>query len=1303
MFVNGELSLGEISALEGHLEQCGHCLKLVGQLADGVAADVRVNASFEAPSSSSFAHLLRALVLPGEEFEDRAPERESFGDYRVTGVLGRGAMGIVYRAVHEKTRQTVAIKTVATRSPKTLSAMRQEIASLRRLRHPGVVALVDSGVVDGDPWCALELLQGATLEGFLRSLWITKPARPTLGASEADGWTDDVPTPAAGGRLKEILRLFLGICTPLAFVHQAGVVHCDLKPANIFIREQGAPVLMDFGLLSRAGGSVGRESLEVGGLLRGTIPYLSPELILGQIPDARADLYSLGCILYEAVTGKPPFVASTANAYFRAHLHASPRSPTEVVANVPGPLNHLILSLLAKQPAQRIGNAGIVADELSALLEVPSHAPSSSRPSEPYLFRPRLVGRKEVIDGLSKLQTSALGGRGQIALIGGESGVGKTFLASEVAQSSLRQGFDVLAGECTPISAQDGDKDRAAGTALEPFRALLQAAGDRCRSRGPGAALQLFGSERAIALLARYEPGLAHLESFDEANAVTALPSTAERTRVLQALADLIERMAGEQPLCLILDDLQWADDLSLAFLQLAAQTDLSEQRLLILAFYRTDEVTAAIADLKLSPAVHSVALPRLDVSALRIMIDDLLSDHPTEEFVATLAAHSEGNPFFVAEYLRTAAAEGVLERTNAGWRLAASGGQRYEQLLLPRPLQALLERRLSLLADGTQQAAEAAAVLGREFRRSMLPGVVGASTDSTLAVDEMLSSQILEQTSEGQLRFAHDKLREAAYSRIDGARRVVLHGAAARVIEDTFRSTPEFPDHYAELAHHLKHAGETVRALDYFEKAGEHALRSSANADAVRFYRAACELSASPGAAVAEARRALWEHGIGDALLGVGELDASVAHLRVSVAALRYPMPISPMGLNARIACAAFRQAIHRVVPARWLRRGEPARNLREAARTYERLVQAYYYAGDYPNLFLANVMTLNLAELQAPTPTLAAAYTNAGITASIIPAHGLAATYFGLAESTLAQAYDAEVESYLDLVRSVYDAGLGKWSSAFESNLRSISRTEQLGFRRRWEEGAGVRAWLHTRLAADEGLEWASRLFESAQRRGDRQMMSWGLFGGAFLHVRRGDLSRVRSVLEEHRRLIPEPSGPELIQSIGLHIQCAIASGELDHAVAEAQRAAALVRKTGPIHLHCADAYGAIVEAHLVQCRRASGPAARSSDALASAALAMLGRAAKIFPAIRAREMLLRGIYRHARGDDRAFDIWRQSAACARQLQSPYDEACALFALGVYLPGGSIEAKQALSEAQPILSRLRVNAESLPCFARA
>jgi serine/threonine protein kinase len=133
--------------------------------------------------------------------------------------------------------------------------------------------------------------------------------------------------PAAAGKLDEVLLLFGRMCAPLSFVHRAGIVHCDLKPSNVFVRNDDQPVLVDFGLMSRAGGAIGRETLEVGGL-RGTLPYLAPELIRGQIPDARADIYAFGCMLYESLTGRPPFTATTSHDLLQAHLYNVPTRST---------------------------------------------------------------------------------------------------------------------------------------------------------------------------------------------------------------------------------------------------------------------------------------------------------------------------------------------------------------------------------------------------------------------------------------------------------------------------------------------------------------------------------------------------------------------------------------------------------------------------------------------------------------------------------------------------------------------------------------------------------------------------------------------------------------------------------------------------------------------------------------------------------------------------------------------------------------------------------------------------------------
>jgi serine/threonine protein kinase len=270
------------------------------------------------------------------------PQR--LGRYRVVAPLGEGGMGVVFRGEDTETGEPVALKTVRVPYGSVLAGLRCEIHALTRVRHPGVVRIVDEGVEEGLPWYAMELLEGRTLEGYLRALWrpketgntlaatlpgtpstapvaktagrldlaITTPAQAVTGPADEPAITAaSSPRPAAAGRLGEALALVRRLCGPLAFLHGTGIVHRDLKPANVFIRDDDSPVLMDFGLVSRAEGAVGREVIEVAGEVAGTAAYISPEQIDGRLVDARTDLYALGCILYEIVTGSHPFTGKS--------------------------------------------------------------------------------------------------------------------------------------------------------------------------------------------------------------------------------------------------------------------------------------------------------------------------------------------------------------------------------------------------------------------------------------------------------------------------------------------------------------------------------------------------------------------------------------------------------------------------------------------------------------------------------------------------------------------------------------------------------------------------------------------------------------------------------------------------------------------------------------------------------------------------------------------------------------------------------------------------------------------------------
>jgi hypothetical protein len=338
------------------------------------------------------------------------------------------------------------------------------------------------------------------------------------------------------------LRLFHRLCAPLAYLHGEGLVHRDLKPENILVLPDGMPVLMDFGIVSRFGGSLAREELEVAGRISGTVAYMAPEQCRGELVDARADLYALGCILYETVVGRPPFVGQPAAQVLYQHCNERPMPPSELVEDVPAGLETLILRLLAKEPRHRLGHADDVAAvlaELSPAIEDDAQGPTPRA----YLYRPELTGREEVLDVLAGHLGRAAAAGGGMVLLSGESGVGKTRLAMAFGREAEARGFYVLAGECVPGVATDAariptqqrgtgasgrqwptmDSARASGGApLEPLRKPLQAIADRCREQGPEVTRRLLGERAGI--LEAIEPGFFGLAGPDTAPRLAELP-----------------------------------------------------------------------------------------------------------------------------------------------------------------------------------------------------------------------------------------------------------------------------------------------------------------------------------------------------------------------------------------------------------------------------------------------------------------------------------------------------------------------------------------------------------------------------------------------------------------------------------------------------------------------------------------------------------------------------------------------------------------------------------------------------------
>ena len=274
------------------------------------------------PLDAEIAELVGALAPP------RGPgEIGWLGPYRVTGVLGSGGMGVVFRAEDPQLRRSIALKTMKP----TLAAVASN--RLRFLREAQVVAALDHdhiipiyhvGEDRGVPFIAMPLLKGETLDDRLRR----------------------------EGRLPvaEALRIGREVAEGLAAAHEGGLVHRDIKPANIWLEApRGRARILDFGL---ARPESDLQNLTSTGLIVGTPAYMSPEQAQGQPIDPRSDLFSLGCVLYRAATGSPPFQGNNAAAVLGAVLTSRPRSPSVVEPSVPREFSALILRLLAKEPGR---------------------------------------------------------------------------------------------------------------------------------------------------------------------------------------------------------------------------------------------------------------------------------------------------------------------------------------------------------------------------------------------------------------------------------------------------------------------------------------------------------------------------------------------------------------------------------------------------------------------------------------------------------------------------------------------------------------------------------------------------------------------------------------------------------------------------------------------------------------------------------------------------------------------------------------------------------------------------------------
>ncbi|HWO18335.1 MAG TPA: AAA family ATPase [Kofleriaceae bacterium] len=1234
------------------------------------------------------------------------------GPFEIVGVLGEGGMGVVYSARVPGSGARVAVKTVTVVDERLMASMRRELHALGRLSHPGVVRVLSSGVEGGRPWYAMELVEGTTLAALRDAIWMVDGtdsadhlnpvdsdlagtvAMPVPLATGSRGEAPPVLLPElhalAGGHLPRVITVIRRLLGTLAFVHGEGIVHRDIKPQNVVLRADEQPVLVDFGLASRTGGATGREVLDLTLDVVGTPAYMAPEQIRGDAVDSRVDLYAVGCVLYELLTGRPPFIGDMA-MIMEQHLRFSPRPPSDIIDGCPRELDQLVLALLEKRPRDRIGHA----EDAIYVLDALGARPDPARLPRPrtYVYRPGLAGRDAAMAELSRAARRALAGDGGgCVLIAGESGAGKTYLAMEAARAN--PGLEVVSGSCALAGTFPHGPG---GQPLHPFAPLLQLVADRCTALGRAATDALLGARGKI--LAEHEPSLGQLPGQDAYPDPPPLRGAARRDRLLAALADTLAALARKQPLLLVLDDLQWADDVSLRFLTGLGDDWFRDQRVLIVGTYRLEEATPGIGKLLARPYTRRIELGSLDETSVGSLVADMLAvDAPPDALVRFLARHSKGNPFFVAEYLRVATAEGLLRRgDHKRVRIGSSPAARDPRtvdlktvdltaLALPLTMPGLVGRRLDGLSPAARGLAAYGSVIGRELDPELLRDAAGVSEAEALdGTAELVARQVLEPTDEGGLRFVHDKLCEVAYERLEPEPKKAMHRAVAEAIERRVAGTAALARFHATLAHHYLTAEVEDKAIEHLEQAGARALLAAAYTDARDLHRKLLELDdrrAAAGAGAPASRRARWERRLGEACFNLGDLAACEAASLAAMRRLGRPTPATRRARAVRLARLIGEQALHRLRARRGAApgvTGDAARGDKlEIALAGSVMAWRYFFGEDMLGMVSMALCAANALESTSPAIQLALPHVWLGYTSGLLRLPGVARFYFSRSREAAQATGDTGGKHFSALMESVYHISRARWSAAESLGRAALAELRDAGDPTNADHHVATLACMLYYVGRfEESMELFDEMQVGARARHNPLHEAWGLYGGAMGRIAQGrfdeSLPRLHAALAVFERLQAKTS---LIIVHGLCSQLHARAGRDAEALRAADEVSARVAELSTIaativgYIGAAEAYLELAD----RARRRGAPGSADVNDLlarARAACSRLRRFALWFPFAEparlrygAQLAALEGEHRAAqRGFARAIEL-------SRRLAMPYDEAQALWLASRYVP---------------------------------
>lgn len=729
---------------------------------------------------------LPGLSEPTHDVPSAAPSHPRF---EIIRRLGEGGMGIVYLAFDREHQARLALKTISKMSAKSLVRFKNEFRALTDVVHPNLVRLFEL-LGEHDIWFfTMEYVDGLSFLDYVRpGAEAARNALPeTFGLTAPSNPEHSSRTTLDVGRLRAAL---VQLVEAVATIHAAGKLHCDLKSSNVMVApEHGRVVVLDFGLMMQidaprpASGSRG---------IAGTVPFMSPEQARGDALTEASDWYSVGVMLYQALTDRLPIDGRNLADLLLRKQGVDPPSPQAWDPTLPADLSQLCVDLLRRDPGERPAGSAIL-----RRLERPSSLPSDDRGW--------FVGRESHLARLHGALRDVRAGHQQTIYVHGPSGIGKTALVQRFLEEVKGEAL-VLRGRCYERESV-------------PYKALDSVMDDLAHRLGALPEVAPFLVDD-VACLARIFPVLTQLDAVRDiaARAMEIADVQEVRRRAFSALRELFRRLSGSYLLIVFVDDLQWGDLDSTALLS-ALLAPPSPPRLLFVGSYRSEyaETSPVLKTLLQNDRVSKLEVGLLSEQDSGALARGMLGAKANAATVEAVVREAGGTPLFVAQLVQ------AVDQLGGGEHRA------------PLSLDGVLKRRLSLLDTSSRRLLEHVAVGGQPLPQGAILRAAGVAPEQGLGDLATLRAGHWVRThgmgKEGSIEPFHDRIRESIVASLTPEALGRHHLALALALQP-MAVDPEI------LAVHFSGGGRFEEATEYATQAADRAAQSLAFNRAARLYR---------------------------------------------------------------------------------------------------------------------------------------------------------------------------------------------------------------------------------------------------------------------------------------------------------------------------------------------------------------------------------------------------------------------------------------------------------------------------------